>query len=215
MSLLMMFAKGRPDRSLSFTLNTTPIKFSFDAIFNESHESKLTITEHSIEDGSKITDHAYMNPKMLTVEAGVSDSARILDMFSGGYNFKTINNMLTNDDVPSNGGSRSQTAFKILHNLQESRILVDISTGLKLYKNCLIESISTKQDKNNPKVWKFTATFKEIRIIKNSIVDIPPERRLPGKTTRKTQPLNIKGKVQGTQPPAAKNVSWLGRLIGR
>lgn len=42
-------------------------------VISEKHSSKLGITENPIETGSKITDHAYLEPKQLTLE--IADSA--------------------------------------------------------------------------------------------------------------------------------------------
>lgn len=38
-------------------LDTSLGKFIFDAYFNISHESNLTITEHPIQSGANISDH--------------------------------------------------------------------------------------------------------------------------------------------------------------
>ncbi|WP_218184459.1 phage baseplate protein [Pelistega indica] len=38
-----------------------------DVITSEEHESELVITENPIESGAQIADHAYLNPKVVTI----------------------------------------------------------------------------------------------------------------------------------------------------
>lgn len=39
-----------------------------DCFLSEGHDSTLSITDNPIEDGSSVSDHAYLNPRYLTLE---------------------------------------------------------------------------------------------------------------------------------------------------
>jgi len=158
------------------------VTYYLDCVFKETHDSKLTITEHPVETGGKISDHAYLNPRILTIEAGVSDNISIFRRFN---------------DKFSGGESRSKQAFSILSTLQENRILLTIGTGFKLYENMLLEALSVPQDKKNPDTCRFTATFKQIPFASVKFVQIPSERRTAGKTRNKNSALSSQGNVQG------------------
>ena len=59
----------------------------FDAFLSINHESKLTITDHPIQSGSSITDHAFLESRTLTFEIGMSDAAKdfVPGQFEGGW----------------------------------------------------------------------------------------------------------------------------------
>lgn len=44
-----------------------------DAVTSEEHESELTITENPIESGAQIADHAFLNPKVVTITGVMVD----------------------------------------------------------------------------------------------------------------------------------------------
>lgn len=46
-----------------------------DVILLEGHSSRATISEHPIEDGSSVNDHAYIEPKRLTLEVADEKAA--------------------------------------------------------------------------------------------------------------------------------------------
>ena len=47
--------------------------FFFDAFLKIDHNSRLKITDHPVEEGANIADHAYVEPQSLTMEVGMSD----------------------------------------------------------------------------------------------------------------------------------------------
>ncbi len=49
-----------------------------DVIISEKHQDTLEITEHPVEIGAEIADHAYKRPAELTMEVGFSGVDRFL-----------------------------------------------------------------------------------------------------------------------------------------
>lgn len=45
-----------------------------DVVLKEQHGSKLSITKNAIETGAKVTDHAYVENKTLSMEIGAADA---------------------------------------------------------------------------------------------------------------------------------------------
>jgi hypothetical protein len=103
--------------------------YIFDAYFNINHESNLAITQHPIQTGASISDHAYMEAQQLTFEIGMSDVMQDLP-YSGVVSFNN-----------GDSSSRSVNAYQTLRNLQADRVPIDVITRLGTYKNMLIESI--------------------------------------------------------------------------
>ncbi len=50
-----------------------------DVVISEKHQDTLEITEHPVELGAEIADHAYKRPAEVTMEVGFSSSGSLLD----------------------------------------------------------------------------------------------------------------------------------------
>lgn len=117
----------------------------FDAFLKVTHNTRLTITQHPVQSGAALTDHAYLQPKELIIEIGMSDAAT--SFVSGQF---------------SDGWSRSTSAYAVLRELQEMRVPIQIFTKFNLYTNMLVESISAPDDYTTLYGMRATVTFREV-----------------------------------------------------
>lgn len=150
----------------------------FDAVFEETHESDLEVTDNPVETGVVVSDHAYMKPLRVKISAGVSDAR--LDIFSA-------------DPFASSAG-RSRRAFELLTELQKKAEPFDLQTGLKLYKNMVCTSIRTSQDKDSSAALLFTAELREVIIVNTKVVAY--KKTKAGATARQASPTADSGKQQ-------------------
>lgn len=137
--------------------SSTEGKYIFDAFFNIQHDTTLTITESPVQTGASISDHAYMEPKELTFEIGMSD----VMTRSRDWQFEA-----------ENGSTRSITAYLFLRQLQEDRIPCTIVTRLGTYNNMLVETISAPDDNTTAFGLKATVTMREILVVAVTTVKI-------------------------------------------
>lgn len=139
----------------------------FDAFLRLDHTSKLTITTHPVQTGANISDHAYLEPKELTIEIGMSDTAKSLadNQFEGGW-------------------SRSVKAYEILRSLQASRIPMQVLTRLGVYQNMLIETITVPDDYRTLYGLRATITMKEILVATVQTVKISSNPHITDSTNR-------------------------------
>lgn len=160
----------------------------FDAVFNEYHESTLQVTANPVDTGRLIHDHAFLDPKRVTIQAGVSDTP--VNVFGS---FTAL------------GDQRSVGAFESLLALQSLREPFDIQTGLKLYKNMICTSIRTEQHVDNSSVLEFVADCQEV-IITNTQTTKYNTKRKPGTPQNQASPVSDKGikAVKEVSKPAAK-----------
>lgn len=154
----------------------------FDAVFEETHQSDLEVTDNPVETGVVVSDHAYMNPLSVTLSAGVSD---------------VVLNQINTTDAFASDASRSKKAFELLTDLQKKAEPFDLQTGLKLYKNMICKSIRTSQDKDTANVLVFEATLREVLIVYTQAVKYPP--RKTGGTKRQAGAKKDKGEQQGKE----------------
>lgn len=129
-------------------------------VVEESHEDSLEITEHPVEQGAAINDHAFKKPESVTIRGGVSDSS------------------------PEGGEKPSQEFYDKLLELQKKREPFDIVTGKRLHKNMLIESLTVVSDAETENALLFTAQCREVIIVKTQVTSVPPRKNHanPGKT---------------------------------
>ena len=162
--------------------------FFFDAFIRMDHESKLTITEHPVQSGAAVNDHAFLNPRRLTMEVGMTDIAHSIvpSQFMGGL-------------------PRSVVAFRLLQELQATRQLLRVLTRLQLYENMLIETITAPDDYTTRYALKATVAMKEIIVPSVKTVAISASPQI-------TDTTNL-GQAQPVEPPASVLVQ-LQRLIG-
>ncbi len=155
--------------------------FVFDAVFEETHEADLEVTDNPVETGVVVSDHAFMKPLRLSISAGVSDTPLAA---------------VTDDPFASDAG-RSRRAFEVLTELQRRAEPFAVQTGLKLYENMVITSIRTSQDKDTSGALFFTASLREVIIVYTQVVTYPP--RKAGATKRQAGPKKDKGEQQGKE----------------
>lgn len=176
----------------------------FDAVFEETHDSELSVTDNPVETGVVISDHAFMLPLGLNINAGVSDSPL----------HETFND-------PYSGNKRSVKAYELLTALQRSAEPFDVQTGLKLYRNMVCQKITTLQDKESAGALIFSAQLREVIIVKteqvkyksrtvksdanaatgnsssgNTVTDKQATPRA-GATARQASPAVVRGEVKG------------------
>lgn len=157
----------------------------FDAVFEETHESDLEVTDNPVETGVVVSDHAYMKPLRVKISAGVSDAR--LDIFSA--------------DPFASAVGRSRRAYELLTELQKKAEPFDLQTGLKLYKNMLCTSIRTSQDKDSSAAMLFTAELREVIIVNTKVVAY--KKTKVGATSRQASPTADSGKQQAKETTGA------------
>lgn len=160
----------RPQRSIG--------GIAMDVTVEEDHKDELEITEHPVEYGSPIADHAYLKPATLTIKAGVSDAS----------------------NKATAGDRRTVAVYEALRKLQAGREPFDVVTGKRAYKNMQIKSLGVTTDKETEQVLMVTAELQEIIIAYVRAVSVPRSRqRLAAKTAAPVD----KGQVQAEPDKSA------------
>ncbi len=141
-----------------------------DVTTEETHSDSLTITEHPIEQGTPITDHAYKNQAELTMRVGWSNSKDTNERKKG--------SVVINDIAD---------AYAYLLKLQASRVPFDVVTGKRAYKNMLIKSLATSTDRKTSEILDIVVGFKQIIVVKTSTSKIEITNQKTPQVTGSTQ----------------------------
>lgn len=139
--------------------------------FEEKHLDRMAITEHPVEQGAAITDHAYKIPAEVFVRYGWSRSGGGV---SGGTTLASLPRNISL--IPQFGDPTllSKVYAKLLA-LQESRQLVNLSTGKRLYRNMLISALATESDRRKENILDITIAFRQVVIVATELVTVPPK----------------------------------------
>jgi hypothetical protein len=151
--------------------------FFFDAFLKLDHERRLTITDHPVEEGANITDHAFVEPKAVSIEIGMSD---VCASFIDGQFTQRF--------------SRSVSAYDTLEKMQADRIPISIHSKLATYHNMLIENITAPDDYLTRHGLRATIFFREIIVVSTDTVTLPNRTSTAPQKTGNTN----RGAVQPT-----------------
>lgn len=157
---------------------------------------ELQITEHPVELGANVTDHAFKKPADLVIRCGWSN-ASLAGVLNG---VKGLVSALTGGDAF--GSDYVSGVYNQLLALQESRIPFDVSTGKRLYTNMLMRSLSQTTDEKSEYTLMVTAVFKQVLIVQTQATTLPPkDDQAQPESTAETADAGTKQAVVGVPAP--------------
>lgn len=172
------------------------LPWAFDAVIRESHYSELVVTDNPVETGVVISDHAFMAPLRLEIEAQIGDFW-LHAIGPGGQ--------VVSDTWLSDAG-RSVNSFLQIQGLQALAEPFSIQTGLTLYSNMLITTLQAEQDVATANVFRFRASLRQVIFVNTQTVTYPP--RAPGPPAHKANKTVSSGNKTPT-PPAPEELQSL------
>lgn len=149
--------------ALSRALGPIPL----DVVVREVHESRLAIPTQPIEAGADVTDHAYLEPKRLRIEAVIGG------MEDGGI-------------VHGFASTRPAAAYEAILALQATRQPFDMVTGLTLYRSMLIEGLEVDRDSRTSRVLWFVADLTEAIIVDTATLPASADGGVAGRGMRQS-----------------------------
>lgn len=111
-----------------------------DVTIEEVPRDELILSQHPVEGGSAITDHAFKRPAEVDMRCGWSNSTAGFE----GYNRQVYDALLA---------------------LQASRRPFSLSTGKRLYRNMLLRSLTAPTDPRGENILMVLASFQEVIIV--------------------------------------------------
>lgn len=189
------------------------------ATVEENHVDDVQITEHPIENGAAISDHAYKLPSEVTIKAGWSNSPSTAAGGSAGDLISkavAIGTTIAGGAAPiigaiaptlaaaqsllfGNDQGQVNQIYKQFLDLQDQRVLFDILTAKRSYKNMLIKTLSTMTDRQNENSMILTVVCKQIIIVSVTITSTssdPSAQANPAQTST-VQDLGAKSLLSG------------------
>lgn len=151
-------------------------EFSGFVVTEENATDTLEITEHPVQSGACIADHAYVKPAEVSIK------------FLYGVQNGDLNEIYTE-----------------LLELQSARELFTVTTGKRSYENMLLKSLTQTTDKNTENVLSIAADFKQIIVAEVETTTLPPiENQKYAETTQSTSSVGTKNANKITDEQSAK-----------
>lgn len=169
-----------------------------DVTIEETHRDELTITEHPVEQGANVADHAFKQPAEIIARYGWTNSSATLASGVAGL-------------LGNTGGSGPDVAevYQTLLTLQESRQPFDVITGKRIYSNMLIRSLQVHTDASTENCLMVTAVMRQIILVDTQTTTLKPETQAQPEKTASPQ---SRGTVAPTQRSSLllKGAQYLG-----
>lgn len=128
-------------------------------VVSEKHSDTLEITEHPVEIGAAVADHAYKRPSEVVMEVGFAGGGSLLDF-------------VDTSSIGLSLGRSPQETYQELLDLQSSRIPFDVVTGKRLYSNMLIRAMEVTTEKTTENVLSAVLTLREVLITQTQQVTV-------------------------------------------
>lgn len=145
---------------------------SVNVAVEEDHLDRIEITEHPVEFGARISDHAYVLPREVVIHAAWSDSPSVFDT-----GLLSIPGDIFAGLAATFSSPEAQSVIDIYHNLvilQRSFQLLTIITGKETYGNMLIQSLQTHTDRQWEHALMVTAVCREVILVNAQTIQGQP-----------------------------------------
>lgn len=157
------------------------------AVIEEQHHDELEITEHPIEQGAAISDHAYKRPAHVILHLGWSNSpsssGSLLNSAIGAAaavnplarKAAGIYNAVTGIQSALSGANSNQinNVYQRLLELQETRSIFVLYTGKRVYTNMVCKSLVTSTDAKTANSMIVTMNCQQVILVNTQTVKIP------------------------------------------
>lgn len=150
----------------------------------EHHTDELAITQHPVEQGAAITDHAYKLPPAVTIEAGWSNSPSPMGSSLIDLPGQIIQGLIDTFNIFSTAPNFVQGIYDQLLELQDTATLVTVITGKRTYENMLITHLDTRTTSETEFALMIRIRCQQIIIVQTQTVTVAPQdqQSLPQQT---------------------------------
>lgn len=154
----------------------------------ERHHDEIQITEHPVEQGAEIADHAFKRAAEVVIRCGWSNSfspslrnpVSFLSAAAGAAS--AVGSVLS-----GNAPDQVRAIYLSLLALQESRTPFDVVTGKRVYSDMLLRALDVTTDKASENSLFITMTLRQVIIVSTEVISVaglgaPSNQFFPGRT---------------------------------
>ena len=140
-----------------------------DASISETHTGSVAVTDHPVEKGFNVSDHARPEAETLQIEGFISNTP-FAPAHPGTYTDK-IGRQFAWEAKSEGDATRANTAYKSLLGLKDAGTLITVVTSLRTYENMLVTALSVPRDAQTGNGLRFSASLKKVRVVTSQAVE--------------------------------------------
>ncbi|MCA8492555.1 phage baseplate protein [Burkholderia arboris] len=166
------------------------------ASIEEVYSDEVVVTEHPVETGAPVNDHAFMRPREILMKCGWSnaDYEALLGSAVVSFDPSGANTMAT--------GTYIDAIYSQLLQIQSLRQPIDVVSTRRKYSSMLITGISVVTDQKSGSALMLTASLKQVIIVSTQATKLPPRTNQANPAaTAETQNAGVKLAVPATPAP--------------
>lgn len=181
------------ETSLVYRKSPTKIdEIELDCSISESHVGEVEVTEHPVEEGFNVTDHSRPKPDSLTLEGIVSNTPFNRTQRKRAIKLLGTSQFQSNsiEDQKQGVAGYAEAAYAKLRDLRDTGKIITVVTQIRTYKNMVMTSLTIPRDGKTGDALRFSASFKQIRVVKNKatkkVVSKEPKAQPKAKAGKQT-----------------------------
>jgi hypothetical protein len=147
------------------------VVIEFDAMPLETHTLACAITDHPVEVGANVSDHARPEPDMLALECVISNTPLTTVQQQRAIRLGTVD--FTAENALEIMPDRANICYAQLDFLRSTGALLTVVTTLRVYESMVIQSLTVPRSAQNSNGLHFTLALKQIRIVQNQFTRTP------------------------------------------
>ncbi|SAL25676.1 phage baseplate protein [Caballeronia telluris] len=156
-----------------------------DATLEEVHNDELEVTEHPVEQGTVIADHAFVRPAEVIITAAWSNSPNQTSILGALGGFAAAQSGAARALVGAvelasgvmnmlgSGWTPSKKAYMKLVDMYHNRYLFTIYTGKRQYRNMIIKSLSATTNAETENSVIVRIACRQILMVQTQTVTVP------------------------------------------
>lgn len=163
-------------------------------MISETYTDNLQITEHPVEQGSPISDHAFKQAAEVTLKCGWSNADYAALIGSPVVQFDKFGSTTQSEYIDA--------IYSQLLALQASRVPFDAVTSRRKYSNVVLKALSLSHDASTSAALMLSATLHQIQIVQTQATKLPPrDDQADPSRTAETQNAGSKQAAAATPAP--------------
>jgi hypothetical protein len=140
-----------------------------DVCIKEKHKASVDVTDHAVEQGIAVSDHARPKPEEIQIDGMISNSP--------------TSGVVTSLSTPAD------TARQFMHDLHDRPRLVSVITVAWTYTDMVLTELTEDRDAKIGDVFEFSATFKHVRQVTNAVTMVATKQpKAKPKANQKQKP---------------------------
>jgi hypothetical protein len=175
----------KPKRMLTTENATSITNIETQITIEEVHSDEMEITEHPVEQGATISDHAYARPSEVIITMAWSNSPNnsgtLNQLLGAAANVSPVLQKVIGAaelvggiaKALSSGAPVVMQKYNAILQLYNNRALFDVYTGKRVYKNMLIKSLATTTDQKTENSLILRMTCRQILMAQTQTVTVP------------------------------------------